>query len=547
MPLTPITFTTLEALLARIEAHMTENHAQENTGDRTQQLLKEIAMSIPAVWDAVPPEVGPQFPPWDAGVTYEANEQVVVEHNGFLYLFVGVDNSLNEEPGTDVSVWQDLSALILSHVQGTDLALAAGTANEVTAAEIRAHLDGGDIPTLAEVLAVGERSGTNDIGIDADQAVVFRSSESEGKVRLEVGEVTDDQIVKMPTGSGTIALVGDVTNATRMGTCLFVNALTGTSGGVRGSLSQQYSTVDEALADLVAGDTIVILDSGTYSVSSLIILDTTIYAPNATITGVLKLAVNEVKLRITCKSLTNGIQSVDGDGVPTTGTVATLNVETCLADVTAENLYVNGGFFSEKMTCEHGELNGVAIAYNNFQIRSGRVNNSSLGYVMVVSGSSVEFHNTKIDVIESDSGVCTVFFYGGSIATPFVESDFIYSAAGTLGIPAVLTHKFAVGVVDEDPGSGNWGADSSFLPSATYLRISDTDFTGADITTYMSAQGAGQLVMRTSDGASTVIFQVSSIVAVTGYYKVFVNHLIGDFTAFYPNSFYTFNFRKEGV
>lgn len=42
----PITYSTIEQLLARISDHMTENHNQENTGERTQQLLKEIALGV---------------------------------------------------------------------------------------------------------------------------------------------------------------------------------------------------------------------------------------------------------------------------------------------------------------------------------------------------------------------------------------------------------------------------------------------------------------------------------------------------------------------
>lgn len=204
------TYTTLEALVARIVDQMTINGANENNGARTQQLLIEIAQSIIAIIGAAPAADG-SIHPWDAGLEYIAGEQVIVSHNGYLYLFTGVVSDQGTEPGTDETVWQDLTALILSHVQGTDQALDTGGPNEVTALELRQHLDGDfDTPTLAQVLAAGERSGANDIGVDANQAIVFRDDASDGRLRLKPVAVTDDNTIYLPDKPGTVALMDDV-------------------------------------------------------------------------------------------------------------------------------------------------------------------------------------------------------------------------------------------------------------------------------------------------------------------------------------------------
>lgn len=204
------TYTTLEALVARIVDQMTINGANENNGARTQQLLIEIAQSIIAIIGAAPAADG-SIHPWDAGLEYVAGQQVIVSHNGYLYLFTGVVNDQGTEPGTDETVWQDLTALILSHVQGTDQALDTGGPNEVTALELRQHLDGDfDTPTLAQVLAAGERSGANDIGVDANQAIVFRDDASDGRLRLKPVAVTDDNTIYLPDKPGTVALMDDV-------------------------------------------------------------------------------------------------------------------------------------------------------------------------------------------------------------------------------------------------------------------------------------------------------------------------------------------------
>lgn len=175
MPATPVTFSNLEQLIERIAMHMTANGAGENTGERTQQLLMEIVLGVLAIVGASPEAAG-SIQPWSAGLEYTS--QVLVSHNGFLWLYRGGAPDTGTEPGTDNTVWLGLGAT--------------------------------PTPTLAQVLTTGQRSGANDIDVDAGQAIAFRGPESDGRIRLVPTAVTDDGLIKLPARNGTLALEEDV-------------------------------------------------------------------------------------------------------------------------------------------------------------------------------------------------------------------------------------------------------------------------------------------------------------------------------------------------
>ncbi len=172
---TGITYSNLEQLLEHIAENMTENGNQENTGARTQSLLTTIAQSLLAIVGAAP-DAGGFIPEWDPGLEYTG--QTIVEHNGFLWLYAGGGPNAGTEPGTNSAVWLTLGQP--------------------------------PPPNLAQVLAVGNRSGAKDIDVDAGQAIAFRGPESDGRIRLVPTAVTDDGEVKLPTRNGTLALLEDV-------------------------------------------------------------------------------------------------------------------------------------------------------------------------------------------------------------------------------------------------------------------------------------------------------------------------------------------------
>lgn len=65
------------------------------------------------------------------------------------------------------------------------------------------------ILSLETVLGIGNRTGANDLGIDGGQAIIFRSTDTEGQVKL-VSDASDDATIEIRALGGTMALLSDV-------------------------------------------------------------------------------------------------------------------------------------------------------------------------------------------------------------------------------------------------------------------------------------------------------------------------------------------------
>lgn len=90
--------------------------------------------------------------PWNVATTYSGTTYVT--YSGNLWQHV-TSSSTGVTPGTNPAVWTLTSIGAISHVQNTDTALATGTANQVTAAEIKALLgDNYKTGTRAAILAL---------------------------------------------------------------------------------------------------------------------------------------------------------------------------------------------------------------------------------------------------------------------------------------------------------------------------------------------------------------------------------------------------------
>lgn len=79
------------------------------------------------------------LPEWEETTTYSLN--VVVSYNGLIWKYVNAAPSDGVVPGSDPLFWVQLVPSELAHAQNTDLKLAEGTSDEVSAAEIRAFID----------------------------------------------------------------------------------------------------------------------------------------------------------------------------------------------------------------------------------------------------------------------------------------------------------------------------------------------------------------------------------------------------------------------
>lgn len=82
------------------------------------------------------------FDDYDPGFTYQGTETYYAAYDGNIWKFVSPFDQTGITPGTDSSVWMLASSGVFAHVQNTDTILAEGTADEVSAAEIRAFIDG---------------------------------------------------------------------------------------------------------------------------------------------------------------------------------------------------------------------------------------------------------------------------------------------------------------------------------------------------------------------------------------------------------------------
>lgn len=80
------------------------------------------------------------FTAWNSGTSYGVTTPpTYVSYASNIYRAVG--NSTGITPGTDLTKWVIASAGEFAHLQNTDIKLASGTANEVTAAALKIIVD----------------------------------------------------------------------------------------------------------------------------------------------------------------------------------------------------------------------------------------------------------------------------------------------------------------------------------------------------------------------------------------------------------------------
>ena len=94
---------------------------------------------------------------YSSATTY--NDDNYVMNSGKLWQSIKGSDFSNVTPGTDVTYWVDRFPTVLAHIKNSDLKLAEGTANEVTASEIRAFIDAGLTSTTN--LSITERTSVS--------------------------------------------------------------------------------------------------------------------------------------------------------------------------------------------------------------------------------------------------------------------------------------------------------------------------------------------------------------------------------------------------
>lgn len=118
------------------------NGTQAITGQVHQDAMLTAVLSLVNIMASLPGSTVSSFPIWDAAATYVGGSEVVVRHANKLWLFVSGSDSLGVQPGTDAGVWVEISAVALAHFRNRDQYLDFGGASQVSAQELRTHLDG---------------------------------------------------------------------------------------------------------------------------------------------------------------------------------------------------------------------------------------------------------------------------------------------------------------------------------------------------------------------------------------------------------------------
>lgn len=129
-------YTDISDLITAISNDIKTNGAAEITGQVHQDILLSTVLSLLNIVNQIPAETVGLFPEWDSGTTYAGGVQVVVQHDGALYLFVSASDDMGTEPGTNGAIWQPIDALTLAHFRNQDQYLDEGGPYQVSAQEI---------------------------------------------------------------------------------------------------------------------------------------------------------------------------------------------------------------------------------------------------------------------------------------------------------------------------------------------------------------------------------------------------------------------------
>ena len=145
---------------------------------------------------------------YDISTTYNLGDYVI--HDNKLWVSVSASPFSNIAPGTNILNWQDRFPTILAHIRNRDTKLADGTADEVTASEIRAFIDAGLTSTTN--LAVSENTSlslkiTSSTGTDATLTSASASLNRAGLLSAS-DKLKLNNISGVNTGDQTLASLG---------------------------------------------------------------------------------------------------------------------------------------------------------------------------------------------------------------------------------------------------------------------------------------------------------------------------------------------------
>lgn len=151
----------INALISSIQEVIDENGEGLITGPVLQDVLVEMVSQINAI--IITPEdfLLNQYPAYDPEETYTGGNQVIVKHNGLLWLFLSETDKTGVTPGTNASVWEQFNGLSLAHAKNKDTKLDEGGTYEMTAQfiyEAIANFDPGETISSTDDLEEGSNN-----------------------------------------------------------------------------------------------------------------------------------------------------------------------------------------------------------------------------------------------------------------------------------------------------------------------------------------------------------------------------------------------------
>lgn len=138
--------------------------------------------------------------------TYSLGDYVT--YNGKLWVSVHVSDFFGVTPGTDELYWQDVFPTVLAHLRNRDTILAEGTADEVSASEIRAFIDAGLTSTTN--LSISTQTGSSlkiESSTGADVTLLEATSVHAGLLN-SINKIKLDNTTGVNTGDQTLGSLG---------------------------------------------------------------------------------------------------------------------------------------------------------------------------------------------------------------------------------------------------------------------------------------------------------------------------------------------------
>ena len=309
---------------------------------------------------------------FDVSVVYDDTLEKYVTYNGRSYMYINASATMGNLP-TDASYWIEIFPTYLAHQKNRDTILDEGGADEVSANEIRAFIDGG-LTTTTNLSISGHTSDSLNINSSTGTDVTLNSATRTASGLLSsANKIKLDNLTGVNTGDQTLAslnaedLYNKVNDFTTINSVLYP-----TTEAVDAYLTTQ---VPPLVSSALTGVEIQTNKSDSYTVSSSI----TYASTKAVVDG---LATKQASLGFTAENVANKQTNLTASSTkyPTVNAVNTgLGLKEDTANKNATNGYV--GRSAGKIVFQDFDSTFTSYLYNantagrtyTFQDRNGTI------------------------------------------------------------------------------------------------------------------------------------------------------------------------------